>query len=274
LAPRYPNEWEFFLRNLVLSEEAGAPLDLGGEVAYNLAAEGVDGEVSVGKRLGSLSATVAARALANPYVSGDVRFALAGGLVIRLTHHLALAGDVGSIFNRDSARGEKAAWSVGLHIAIPNTPHTFSLQATNTNTATLQGASRGGSQKRYGFEFTIPFTLARYFGGRPKPATPAAVPAVALPDAGGQAAAPSGATTTATIHGFAFTPGTIEIAAGGTVTWKNGDEIAHTVTSADGSFTSPLIEPGTSWSYTFTKPGTFTYSCTPHPFMKGSVEVK
>ena len=71
------------------------------------------------------------------------------------------------------------------HVAIPGTPHTFSLQATNTSTATLEGASRGTSQRRYGFEFTIPFTLARYFGRRqparrrrggaaapPHPATP------------------------------------------------------------------------------------------------------
>lgn len=286
LAPRYPNEWEFFVRNLVLSEEAGAPLDLGGEVAYNLAAEGADGEVSVGKRLGPVSTSVAARVLSNPFVSGETRFALAGGLAIRLTRHLALAGDVGSLFNRDSVRGEKVAWSAGLHIAIPSTPHTLSLQATNTNTSTLQGASRGSSQKRYGFEFTIPFTLARYFGSRPKPAAPPTAPAaapdtthpptVAVPDTGGKAAAPapSGAKTAATIRGLAFNPGRIQISAGGTVTWKNEDEVAHTVTSPDGSLSSPLIEPGASWSHTFSTPGTFAYFCTPHPFMKGSVEVK
>ena len=78
-----------------------------------------------------------------------------------------------TLTHRDSVAGEKPAWSAGVHVAIPGTPHTLSIQATNTNTATLQGASRGTSQRRYGFEFTIPITLARYFGRRqPTPPPP------------------------------------------------------------------------------------------------------
>src|SRR5439155_17942958 len=46
------------------------------------------------------------------------------------------------------------------------TPHTLSLQATNTLVNTLQGASRGTKDVRYGFEFTVPLTLRRYFGKR------------------------------------------------------------------------------------------------------------
>ena len=56
------------------------------------------------------------------------------------------------------------AWSAGLHLAIPLTPHTLSLQASNTNAYTLQGMSRGEETVRYGFEFTIPLTLSRWFG--------------------------------------------------------------------------------------------------------------
>jgi len=281
LAPRYPNEWEFFLRNLFFSEEAGAPLDLGAQVDYNLAAEGPDGEVSLGKRLGPATANLAARILSNPLASGETRFAMAGGVAVRLTRHLALAGDVGSIFNRDEAQGEEVAWSAGLHIAIPNTPHTLSLQATNTNTATLQGASRGASQNRYGFEFTTPITLARYFGRRrqPPPAPPptpadTTPPTAAAPDTTLQPAAAPSAAKAATIRSFAFSPATIQASVGATVTWKNEDQVAHTVTSRDGSISSPLIEPGQSWSYTFTKAGTFSYTCTPHPFMSGTVVAK
>ena len=62
--------------------------------------------------------------------------------------------------------GVQAAWGAALQLAIPYSPHTFSLQITNTTTATLQGASRGVAKVRGGFEFTIPFTLSRYFGRR------------------------------------------------------------------------------------------------------------
>jgi plastocyanin len=64
---------------------------------------------------------------------------------------------------------KRAAWSAGVHIAIPYTPHTLSLQATNTNVGTLQGTSRGSADVRYGFEFTVPLTLRRWFG---RPSTP------------------------------------------------------------------------------------------------------
>jgi plastocyanin len=61
-------------------------------------------------------------------------------------------------------------------LAIPYTPHTLSLQATNTNVGTLQGVSRGGDIVRYGFEFTVPVTLRRWFG-RPTPPSDVAAPA-------------------------------------------------------------------------------------------------
>ncbi len=52
LAPAYPNEWEFFGRTQPFAQEAGFPVDIAGQVGYNLAAKGVDGEVSVGRRMG------------------------------------------------------------------------------------------------------------------------------------------------------------------------------------------------------------------------------
>lgn len=179
LAPRYPNEWEFFARHQLFSELEGAPLDVGGQVGYNIASEGVDGEVSLAKRAGPARITAAGRILADPFESGKARFALGGGATLRVTRNLALAGDVSTLVNRDTARGERVAWSAGVHLAIPSTPHTLSLQATNTNTTTLQGVSRGESRTRFGFEYTVPITLARYFGRRQAPAAeaePAAAP--------------------------------------------------------------------------------------------------
>jgi plastocyanin len=176
LAPNYPNEWEFFARHHLLRQDDGAFVDLAGQVAYNLAAEGVDGEVSLARRAGPLRVIGAGRILSNPYVSGETRFALAGGATLRLTRYLALAGDVAGVLNDEDApaAASRTAWSAGLHIAIPYTPHTLSLQATNTNVTTLQGTSRGGDVTRYGFEFTVPLTLSRWFG---RPATPQVVEA-------------------------------------------------------------------------------------------------
>ena len=261
LAARYPNEWEFFARWAPLDQQRGAPLDLGGQVGYNLAAESVDGEVSAARRFGPVRLLAVGRALGDPYVKGDVDFAVGGGGTVRLRRWLALAGDYVTLTRLDDARGEKAAWSVGLHLAIPQTPHSLSLHVANSNNLTLQSASRGGSQRRYGFEFTIPITLARYFGsGAPPPAA--------------AAAAPTGPTATAVIRAFAFEPAGIEIGAGTTVIWKNEDQVAHTVTAVDHSWESPLIPPGGSWSRRFDTAGTFAFFCTPHPFMKGTVVVR
>jgi len=164
LAPRFPNEWEVFARWAPLSEDYGSPLDLGGQIGYNNAAEGIDGEVSLARRTGIARLIVAGRTLSDPLGAGDRRYAVAGAAVIRLGTYVSVAGDVASLSNRDST--EKVAWSAGLHFAIPLTPHTVSLQATNTRLTTMQGASRGTSDIRYGFEFTIPLTLRRYFGRR------------------------------------------------------------------------------------------------------------
>ncbi|MFN2602584.1 MAG: plastocyanin/azurin family copper-binding protein [Gemmatimonadaceae bacterium] len=164
LAARYPNEWEAFLRWLPFSQDFGAPLDIGGQIGYNNAAQGVDGEVSLARSLGIARFIVAGRTLSDPTGGDNRRYALAGAAVIRVGTYVALTGDVASMNNRDSS--ERVAWSAGLHFAIPLTPHTVSLQATNTLVNTLQGASRGTSSVRYGFEFTIPLTLRRYFGRR------------------------------------------------------------------------------------------------------------
>ncbi len=71
----------------------------------------------------------------------------------------------------------------------------------------------------------------------------------------------------------AYSPNAITIKAGESVMWMNGDELAHTVTADNGSFDSGFIDPGGSYTYTFTTAGAFTFHCTPHPWMKGTVVV-
>ena len=271
LAPRYPNEHEFFLRWSPIQQREGAPLDLGGQVGYNIAAEGVDGELSLARRQGPVRAIVAARVLSNPYAVGETRFALAGGGTLRLGRWVALAGDIATML--ESEEGTEAAWSAGIHLAIPQTPHSLSLHASNINAGTLQGVSRGGDAVRYGFEFTVPLTLGRYFGrGRDDVAEPA--PAPAMPADAGRAAPAAGALQRARIASFAYAPARIEIAAGTTVEWRNDDQMAHTVTASDSSFASPLLQPGDVWRHTFATPGSFDFYCSPHPFMKGAVVVR
>ena len=73
---------------------------------------------------------------------------------------------------------------------------------------------------------------------------------------------------------FAFSPLTLKIKVGTTVTWKNTTTAPHTVTSNDGkTFNSGIIAPGGTFHFTFTKRGTFAYHCQIHPFMTATIIV-
>ena len=75
------------------------------------------------------------------------------------------------------------------------------------------------------------------------------------------------------IDNFSFGPATITVDKGTTVTWTNRDDIPHTVVS-DGTFKSKAIDTDEKFSYTFAKPGTYSYFCSIHPKMTGKVVVK
>jgi amicyanin len=77
----------------------------------------------------------------------------------------------------------------------------------------------------------------------------------------------------ATIQNVAFSPNPITIAPGSTVTWTNRDGAPHTVTADDGSWGSSTLRQGGTYSHVFTSPGSYTYHCAIHPFMKGTVVV-
>jgi len=69
-----------------------------------------------------------------------------------------------------------------------------------------------------------------------------------------------------------FSPATIEIKKGDTIEWKNDDITPHTATSA--TFDSGSIASDAAWRHTFTQAGSFPYTCTFHPEMKGTVIIK
>jgi plastocyanin len=77
--------------------------------------------------------------------------------------------------------------------------------------------------------------------------------------------------TDVTAWGFDNT--NLTISAGQTVTWANTGAQQHTVTADDTSFDSGPVDPGNAFSFEFDNPGTYTYHCTPHPWMKATITV-
>ena len=75
------------------------------------------------------------------------------------------------------------------------------------------------------------------------------------------------------IDNFAFAPATLTVKPGSTVTWTNHDEEPHTVAATDGSFHSPGMGTGATFSHTFPTAGKFDYVCSIHPMMHGTVVV-
>jgi plastocyanin len=89
---------------------------------------------------------------------------------------------------------------------------------------------------------------------------------------------PSGSSNPSNPPGYAPDKITLVVGVNNTVTWTNGDTAAHTVTSVAvpsgaTSFDSGNMDPGATFTYTFTSPGTYTYHCSYHSWMTGSVTV-
>lgn len=100
---------------------------------------------------------------------------------------------------------------------------------------------------------------------------PAAASPVASPHASPAAAA--GQDVAVTMVDIAFDPPQLQILAGTTVTWTNAEAIPHTVTAADGSFDSGVLEEGGTFQQTFATTGTVDYACAIHPGMAAAVTV-
>lgn len=84
------------------------------------------------------------------------------------------------------------------------------------------------------------------------------------------------ATNTVDIKDYAYTPKTIKVKVGDTVTWTNQDSVKHDITSDKQSADAPkseLLAKGATYTFTFKKAGTYTVHCTPHPYMHGIIVV-
>lgn len=76
------------------------------------------------------------------------------------------------------------------------------------------------------------------------------------------------------IDNFVFGPERLTIKAGTTVTWTNRDDIPHTVASKDRLFKSKVMDTDESYSFTFATAGEYTYFCSLHPHMTGTIVVE
>jgi plastocyanin len=100
---------------------------------------------------------------------------------------------------------------------------------------------------------------------------------VVMPSAGAQQnqemmGQPTPKTWSVAIEDFYFEPADAAIQPGDTIMWTNEGNSPHTVTSDDGQFDSGVLNPGDTFSVTFTGgDGTLTYHCKIHPSMTGSV---
>ena len=94
---------------------------------------------------------------------------------------------------------------------------------------------------------------------------------------GPQAAQPAQAQSTSSMvvmKNFDFSPMTLTVPAGTTVTWKNLDGEPHTVTSLDGRFRSGALDTNDTFKFKFDKAGTYKYVCSIHPKMMAAIIVK
>ena len=259
LDPADFNEYEWFLRFAPLAPGQDLPFSAALTGAYNTAAESFDGELALGVPVGRATFHGALRAFSDLYGAGEARMAVGAGLDLSITDHFGLAGDIVTpLSKRDN---EEYAWGAALQFEIPNTPHSFSLQVANTNSSTLQGSSSrtilGRTGPRWGFEFTVPITLSRYFGS-----------------GGGADVTITADTARVAIRDFEFAITRLVIRPGTTVVWVNEGNVAHTSTADSGAWNSPMLSNGESYSRVFNDVGEFSYYCAPHPFMRAAIVVQ
>lgn len=117
----------------------------------------------------------------------------------------------------------------------------------------LHPSARAFARRR--LAMTLAATLAAAFIGLP--ALPAAAEEV-----------------TVKIDNFTFSPASITVTPGTTVTWINNDDIPHTVVDKKHAFRSKALDTEDKFSFTFTNAGDYDYFCSLHPHMVGKVIVK
>ena len=81
------------------------------------------------------------------------------------------------------------------------------------------------------------------------------------------------ASTRITIIDYAFEPAEQAITTGDSITWQNDGQEPHNVVDAGGAWESPALDSGKTYTFLFTTPGIYTYYCTIHSDMSGTITV-
>jgi plastocyanin len=89
-----------------------------------------------------------------------------------------------------------------------------------------------------------------------------------------KSSASSSSPNTVNVKNFSFQPGSLTVPVGTKVTWKFDDSAQHALKANDSSFTSNPLSSGQTYSFTFSKAGTYSYICSIHTYMKGTVVVQ
>jgi plastocyanin len=89
-----------------------------------------------------------------------------------------------------------------------------------------------------------------------------------------QTAAGTDAASQVIIDNYAFSPSSLTVKIGTTVTWINQDDDAHTVDSTQGKFKSATLNKGDRFAFRFTSAGEYPYYCRFHPKMTGKILVQ
>jgi len=198
----------------------------------------------------------------------------AGGLVFR--------GKVdGNLVAYDAKTGDEL-WSFQTGLPISAPPMTWSDGTTQYITLAV-GGNRGGLTTLDGDQVWT-FSLNGLVDQMSAPgpiqskidltATPIKI---GQPVASPQTPVYGGLTFDGTVftYEYNYTPQVVQVPPGTTVTWRNDGSVIHTATAADGSWdTGDIPGGGASASVTFDSAGTYTFNCTPHPWMIGRVVVQ
>lgn len=76
------------------------------------------------------------------------------------------------------------------------------------------------------------------------------------------------------IFDFRYAPGNVSVPRGAVVTWVNDDKAQHTATERNSDWDTGVLSEGEGGDVKFTRPGTYSYYCTIHPYMEGSITVR
>ena len=197
----------------------------------------------------------------------------AGGIVFR--------GKVnGNLVAYDAKSGDELwTFQTGLGISAP--PMTWAGADGAQYLTVAVGGNRGGNTTLDGDEVWT-FSLNGTFDQVQAP--PPVATTVQLTGAVIKIGQPEGLTNTllgdtifqgtVDVVDYLYQPQRVQISPGSTLSFSNGGTIVHTATAQDNSWDTGDIAPGQTSSVTFNSAGTFTYSCTPHPWMIGQVIVQ